>query len=96
MEDKEYKRPKKRLKDNNDIKLSREHINAVDRPRRIVANHPEDGADYAIMAGIPITDLMEYEFGFADEYGSQIDGQWWSLNKPLISWHPERPSINHS
>ena len=50
----------KPLKGNNDIELSSEHINAANRPRRIVANHPEDGADYAIMAGIPITDLMEF------------------------------------
>ena len=91
----------KRLKGNNDIELSSEHINAVNRPRRIVANHPEDGADYAIMAGIPITDLMEYEFGFADENGSQIDGQWWSLNnifpmksRPLVEelTYPLRPA----
>ena len=86
---------------NNDIKLSREHINAVNRTRRIVANHPEDGANYAIMAGLTTTNLMEYEFGFADEDGSQIDGQWWSLNnifpmksRPLVEelTYPLRPA----
>ena len=34
---------------NNNIKLSSEHIDAVNRPTGIVANRPEDGANYAII-----------------------------------------------
>lgn len=71
--------------------LSAEHIAAVNRPRRIVVNHQCDGLLCAVNAGLKIEEIMEYEFAFADEGGSQIDAEWWSLDntfpmktRPLI------------
>jgi len=86
---------------NKKVTLSKEHIAAVNRKRRIVVNHPDDGIHYATMAGIDIPDIMEYEFGFTDENGSQIDGQWWCLDnifpmktRPLVNKldYPLRPA----
>ena len=72
--------------------LSARHIAAVNRPRRIAVNHPADGLDYAVKAGIRIQDLMQYELAFADENGSQIDAQWWCLDDlfPMKA----RPSVD--
>ena len=81
--------------------LSQDHLAAVNRKRRIVVNHPADGINYATMVGIDIPYIMEYEFGFTDENGSQIDGQWWCLDdifpmktRPLVNKldYPLRPA----
>ena len=64
-----------------EFRLSPEHIEAVKAKRRIVVNHPADGLLAAIQRKVDINDLMTYELGFTDESGSQIDGQWWSLDK---------------
>ena len=63
------------------FRLSPEHIAAVNAKRRIVVNHPADGLLAAIQRKVGIDDLMIYELGFTDEPGSQIDGQWWCLDK---------------
>ena len=64
-----------------EFRLSPEHIAAVNAKRRIVVNHPADGLLAAIQRKVGIDDLMTYELGFTDEPGSQIDGQWWCLDK---------------
>ena len=46
-----------------------------------MVNHPADGLLAAIQRKVGIDDLMTYELGFTDEPGSQIDGQWWCLDK---------------
>ena len=70
----------------------------MNRQRRIVVNHQVDGLLCAVQAGLKIEEIMEYEFAFNDEKGSQIDAQWWSLDntfpmkaRPLID--ENSPSI---
>ena len=71
------------------IELSAAHIDAVQRPRRMVVNHQVDGLLKAVNAGMSIPQIVEYEFGFADEPGTHIDAQWWSLDNtfPLKVWN---------
>ncbi len=73
------------------FKLSIEHLAALNRPRRIVVNHQADGLLKCVQQGMTIDQIMQYEFGFADEPNTHIDGQWWSLDntfpmkiRPLI------------
>ena len=63
------------------VVLTAEHIAAVNRPRRIVVNHPADGVQYAVKNGICIQDLIKYELAFATDPNSQIDAEWWCLDE---------------
>ena len=63
------------------FQLSKDHIAKVREKRRIVVNHPADGLLEAIRSQVSIPDLMEYELGFSDQQGSQIDAQWWCLDQ---------------
>ena len=62
------------------FELPADHLAAARRPRRIVVNHQVDGLLKAVNAGMSIPEIMEYEFAFADEAGTHIDSQWWSLD----------------
>lgn len=71
--------------------LSSQHIDTVNRKRRIIVNHQADGLLNTVNAGLSIDQIMEYEFAFNDEPDSHIDAQWWSLDnlfpckaRPLI------------
>ena len=63
------------------FQLSAEHLDAVNRKRRIVVNHPADGLLAAVQHRVSIQNLMEYELAFTAEEGNQIDAQWWSLDQ---------------
>ena len=39
-----------------------------------------DGLLCAVEQGLSVEEIMEYEFDFADEDGTHIDSQWWSLD----------------
>lgn len=69
------------------FELSDEHVAAVHKRRRIVVNHPADGLLEAIRRNVSVENLLEYELGFTAEPGSQIDAQWWCLDRlfPLKS-----------
>ncbi|MCH2373221.1 MAG: hypothetical protein MK538_03495 [Planctomycetes bacterium] len=69
------------------FRLSDEHIAAVNKRRRIVVNHPADGLLEGIRRKVSIENLLEYELGFTQEKGNQIDAQWWCLDRlfPLKS-----------
>ena len=60
--------------------LSSQHIDTVNRKRRIIVNHQADGLLHTVNAGLSIDQIMEYEFAFNDEPDSHIDAQWWSLD----------------
>ena len=63
------------------FQLSAEHLDVVNRKRRIVVNHPADGLLAAVQHRVSIQNLMEYELAFTAEEGNQIDAQWWSLDQ---------------
>lgn len=65
---------------NRPFMLSADHISATIRKRRIVVNHQADGLLKCVQQGMTIDQIMQYEFGFADEPNTHIDGQWWSLD----------------
>ena len=51
------------------FKLSREHLAAINRKRRIVVNHQVDGLLCAVEQGLTVDQIMVYEFAFADAPG---------------------------
>ncbi|MBN2311447.1 MAG: family 10 glycosylhydrolase [Candidatus Hydrogenedentes bacterium] len=60
--------------DTGPVKLSPEHLGALNRRRRIVVQfdaHSELGADF--------DRWLDYRFDYADEPGSQIDSLWWDI-----------------
>ena len=60
-------------------KLSREHNEAVNRPRRIAVNFDVTFAINTLFESYPdVSSLVEHLFGFADAEGSQIDSIWWN------------------
>ena len=59
------------------IELSRAHIDAVGRKRRIFDQM--DGMTPIDILGIPIQDYVDLRFNHADMDGSQIDGFVWDI-----------------
>ncbi len=66
--------------------LSAEHIAAVNRPRRIIANN-DVGAPLESF-GMDINKWMEINFSLFDEPGSQVDGVVWCLDEGNIAAYP--------
>ena len=58
--------------------LSSEHIDAINRRRRIIVNFDVISADGARFATKEIERLVEWKFMFADEPGTHIDSIYWS------------------
>ena len=58
--------------------LSSEHIDALNRCRRVIVNFDVISADGARFATKAIERLVEWKFMFADEPGTHIDSIYWS------------------
>ena len=58
--------------------LSSEHIDAINRRRRVIVNFDVIAADGARFATKEIERLVEWKFMFADEPGTHIDSIYWS------------------
>ena len=58
--------------------LSSEHINAINRRRRVIVNFDVISSDGARFATKEIERLVEWKFMFADEPGTHIDSIYWS------------------
>ena len=58
--------------------LSSEHIDAINRRRRVIVNFDVISADGARFATKEIERLVEWKFMFADEPGTHIDSIYWS------------------
>ena len=58
--------------------LSSEHIDAINRRRRVIVNFDVISADGARFATKAIERLVEWKFMFADEPGTHIDSIYWS------------------
>ena len=58
--------------------LSSEHIDAINRRRRVIVNFDVIAADGARFATKEIEQLVEWKFMFADEPGTHIDSIYWS------------------
>ena len=58
--------------------LSSEHIDAINRRRRVIVNFDVISSDGARFATKEIERLVEWKFMFADEPGTHIDSIYWS------------------
>ena len=58
--------------------LSSEHIDAINRRRRVIVNFDVISSDGARFATKEIERLVEWKFMFADEPGAHIDSIYWS------------------
>ncbi len=56
------------------LELSREHLQAVNRRRRIVVQYDAYNA-----LGVDFEEWIKYRFAYADEPGTQIDSLWWDV-----------------
>jgi hypothetical protein len=59
------------------MNLTREHIDAVNRRRRIIIQN--DAADPPSMFGMDMSKWLDYRFNYIDEPGSQVDSIWWDI-----------------
>lgn len=68
------------------LKLSDEHLQAVNRRRRIVVQYDAYNA-----LGANFDEWIKYRFAYADEPGSQIDALWWDIGPmgPAVYPGPE-------
>ena len=75
-----------------DIELSAEHREAVNRQRRIVVQY-----DSQVAYGIDLDAWIEYRFSYIDEPGSQIDSVFWDMGRLGQVLYPSKfldPLIN--
>lgn len=61
------------------IKLTPEHLAAVNRRRRIVVQDDPSNFDPDDLYGMNLEEWIAYRFSYADQPGSQIDSIWWDL-----------------
>ena len=59
------------------IELSREHITAVERNRRVVLNY-DTGCEHRDMAAVELEKLISNYFEHIDDKETQIDSVWWN------------------
>ena len=64
----------------NGIELPREHVAAVNRPRRII-NQFDAHFEYYDPSTVACDVFVESMFGFADWPGSQVDSVWWDIGE---------------
>ena len=64
----------------NRIELPREHLEAVNRRRRII-NHYDACIPYYEPSRVACDVFVETKFGFADWPGSQVDSVWWDIGE---------------
>ena len=70
------------------VQLSKEHIAAVNRPRRIFPN-----ADESFPPGWQGSDIKEFvaeRFALFDEPGSQVMGVIWCFDEGNLAWYPSK------
>ncbi len=67
------------------VGLSREHQDAVNRPRRIVVQY-----DAWSQLGHDFAQWLDYRFDYIDEPGSQIDSIWWDITALGNATYPSK------
>ncbi len=80
------------------MQLSQEHIEAVQRRRRVVVNFDVTFAINRSFESFPdLDELVEHMFGFADAEGSQIDSIWWNWGEGNQAPYPSQflPLYDH-
>ncbi len=70
------------------IRLSKAHLAAVNRRRRIAVNY--DVGYPQSFFGIDVKRWVEYRFCFADQPGSQIDSLWWCIDEGNLAYYPSK------
>lgn len=70
------------------IVLSEQHLQAVNRRRRIVVNH--DAGWPAHLFGIDVAKWIQFRFAFPDDPGNQIDSIWWCLDEGNLAFYPSK------
>ena len=58
------------------IELSPQHLEAVNRRRRIVVQY-----DAQELYGVDFATWLDYRFRYIDEPGTQIDSVWWDVGR---------------
>jgi hypothetical protein len=72
------------------IALSPEHLEAVNRKRRVAVNFDAITADGARFATKDVQELVAWKLMFADEAGSHIDSVWWSWGEGNQAPYPSK------
>jgi hypothetical protein len=74
-----------------EVKLSADHIAAINRRRRVVANF-DQGCTMAPFTteGVTIDQLVSFHFGVIDFEGSQIDSVWWLWGDGNVAPYPSK------
>jgi hypothetical protein len=70
------------------MKLSKEHVIAVNRLRRIVVQY--DAGDPTTMYGMDMKTWLDYRFNYFDEPGSQVDSIWWDIGWGNYACYPSK------
>ncbi|MBN1343014.1 MAG: metallophosphoesterase [Phycisphaerae bacterium] len=70
------------------VHLSKEHLKAVNRRRRIVVNY--DVGYPAESFGVEVKKWVDYRFSYADRPASQIDSLWWCIDEGNLAYYPSK------
>ncbi len=70
------------------IALSRQHLQAVNRRRRVAVNY--DVGYPANQFGMDVDEWVKFRFAFADEPRSHIDSLWWCLDEGNLAVYPSK------
>ncbi len=73
----------------NKIKLSREHITAVEHNRRVIVNY-DTGAEMVDMAAVELEKLISNYFEHIDDAETQIDSVLWCWSEGNDPWWPSK------
>ena len=70
--------------------LSKAHIEAINRRRRVIVNFDVISSDGAAFATGDIEQLVKWKFSFADDPDTHIDSIWWSWGEGHQAPYPSR------